>query len=142
MIEWLYYMDVHTAAGIGVGIILVHLLFMIWQYVYIRNVYRKTASPEIALNRLRLLNQYVYNIMAVLSLLFLSFLIAFQLFQGLEADDLFLFYGFAVALLVMGPLLLLKQYMASHLIKRIRATEKTRKDALIESVLGIAAFLF
>jgi STE24 endopeptidase len=108
------------------------------QYVYIRNVYRKTASPEIALNRLRLLNQYVYNIMAVLSLLFQSLLIAFQLFQGLEADDLFLFYGFTVALLVMGPLLLLKQYMASHLIKRIRATEKTRKDALIESVLGIA----
>ncbi|MBU9720905.1 MULTISPECIES: M48 family metalloprotease [Bacillaceae] len=143
MFEWIERLTLFETVLFITGIVILNLLYMYVVKAYMEKYYARTMSPELALNRLRILSQYIYLIVVCISSFFTAILFMIRLVPYLHhlADPLHTLIALISTFTFIGILLTINQLILMGITKKIRQTEETIKEEIVSSVKGLA-FVF
>lgn len=124
----------YTKITIILAILAMNCIVSFFISLHIEKVYDKTKSPEKAMNRMRLLNQYIQGGVIVISSFFVSFM-SFSFFKSLGKIGKIL--SFSTLSLIIIIMLLATQAIYYKSMKKIRDTTESAMEQLRTTLRAI-----
>jgi STE24 endopeptidase len=136
VLEYIFSMNnVETILTLA-GIILLNILYMFWFRGHIKRYFKKSGSPELTLDHMRIFNQYINILLILITSFSITFIVVLKL-TIVNPSPYFTILGVVCAFVVLGVLILCNQLILHPVIKEIRRTTESRKEKSGEAIRGI-----
>lgn len=136
MLDYIVNMNTAETILILLGIVFLNILYMFWFKGHIKRYYKKTGSPELTLNHMRIFNQYIYLLLIIITSFSITFIASLKLSSVNDSPYLGI-VGMVVAFIVLGGLILCHQLILHPAIKEIRGTTESLKETSGKTFRGI-----
>ncbi|GAA5417092.1 protease HtpX [Paraliobacillus ryukyuensis] len=126
---------------IFLAILVVNLGFIFLVRIHIETLYKKTNSIEQAMDRLRVLSQYLYMVVIVISSFSIAFLLMMKLVDALGDSTFTFILSIVSSFIFLGAMITINQLVIAKTAKKIRDTEATMKEETSDTIRGLL-FIF
>lgn len=137
MLNWFYNLNLGEALWLGIGIAAINFLFSLWMSIYIPKYYRLSGSLELVLNRMRVLDQYIYRVIFIVTFILISSLCLFQFYWPVGNLTFQIALSFLFSYLLFGLILSVNKMITYKMTSSIKGADTTRVRIIGQIFLGL-----